>query len=99
MSKRQEFLDRVRDLQTDLKARLHKGQFVKEVEKFCLEEALKNPELVYKLDLSEQDLTILPESIGNLTNLTYLYLRETKIEPQNIEKLRKTLPNCEILTE
>ena len=42
MSKRQEFLDRVRDLQTDLKARLHKGQFVKEVEKFCLEEALKN---------------------------------------------------------
>ena len=42
MSNRQEFLDRVRDLQTDLKARLHKGQFVKEVEKFCLEEALKN---------------------------------------------------------
>ena len=42
MSNRQEFLDRVRDLQTDLKARLDKGQFVKEVEKFCLEEALKN---------------------------------------------------------
>ena len=42
MSNRQEFLDRVRDLQTDVKARLDKGQFVKEVEKFCLEEALKN---------------------------------------------------------
>ena len=42
MSKRQEFLDRVRDLQTDVKARLDKGQFTKEVEKFCLEEALKN---------------------------------------------------------
>ena len=42
MSYRQEFLDRVRDLQTDLKARLDMGQFVKEVEKFCLEEALKN---------------------------------------------------------
>ena len=42
MSKRQEFLDRVRDLQTDIKARLDKGQFTKEVEKFCLEEALKN---------------------------------------------------------
>ena len=42
MSKRQEFLDRVRGLQTDVKARLDKGQFTKEVEKFCLEEALKN---------------------------------------------------------
>ena len=42
MSNRQEFLDRVRDLQTDVKARLDKGQFVKEVERFCLEEALTN---------------------------------------------------------
>ena len=42
MSKRQEFLDRVRDLQTDVKTRLDKGKFVKEVEKFCLEEAVKN---------------------------------------------------------
>ena len=42
MSNRQEFLDRVRDLQTDVKARLDKGQFVKGVEKFCLEEALTN---------------------------------------------------------
>ena len=42
MSNRQEFLDRVRDLQTDVKARLDKGQFVKGVEKFCLEEAVKN---------------------------------------------------------
>ena len=42
MSERQEFLDRVRDLQTDLKVVLDKGKFVKEVEKFQLEEALKN---------------------------------------------------------
>ena len=42
MSKRQEFLDRVRDLQTDIKTRLDKGKFTKEVEKFCLEESLKN---------------------------------------------------------
>jgi len=42
MSDRQEFLDRVRDLQTDIKARLDKGKFTKEVEKFCLEESLKN---------------------------------------------------------
>jgi len=42
MSKRQEFLDRVRELQTDLKVRLDQGKFIKEVEKFCVEEALKN---------------------------------------------------------
>ena len=42
MSNRQEFLDRVRGLQTDIKARLDKGKFTKEVEKFCLEESLKN---------------------------------------------------------
>ena len=42
MSNRQEFFVRVRDLQTDVKARLDKGQFVKEVERFCLEEALTN---------------------------------------------------------
>ncbi len=42
MSKRQEYLDRVRELQTDLKVRLDKGKFTKEVEKFCLEEAITN---------------------------------------------------------
>jgi len=35
-------LDRVRDLQTDIKTRLDKGKFTKEVEKFCLEEAITN---------------------------------------------------------
>ena len=40
MSERQEFLDRVRDLQADVKVRLGKGKFVKEVEKFQLQEAL-----------------------------------------------------------
>ena len=42
MSERQKFLDRVRDLQTDLKVRVDKGQFVKDVEKFQLQEALVN---------------------------------------------------------
>ena len=42
LSKRQQYVDRVRDLQTDVKTRLVKGKFVKEVEKFCLEEALKS---------------------------------------------------------
>ena len=42
LSKRQQYVDRVRDLQTDIKTRLDKGKFTKEVEKFCLEESLKN---------------------------------------------------------
>ena len=42
MSDRQKFVDRVRDLQREVKARLDKGKFVKEVERFQLEEALKN---------------------------------------------------------
>ena len=42
MSERQKFLNRVRDLQTDLKVVLDKGKFVKEVEKFQVKEALTN---------------------------------------------------------
>ena len=42
MSERQKFLDRVVDLQTDLKVVLDKGKFVKEVEKFQVKEALVN---------------------------------------------------------
>ena len=42
MSDRQKFVDRVRDLQREVKARLDKGKFVKEVERVQLEEALKN---------------------------------------------------------
>ena len=42
MSERQQYLDRVRELQTDLKVRLDKGKFVKEVEKFQVKEALVN---------------------------------------------------------
>ena len=42
MSERQKFLDRVRDLQTDLQVVLDKGKFVKEVEKFQVKEALVN---------------------------------------------------------
>ena len=42
MSDRQRFVDRVRDLQREVKDRSDKGRFVKEVERFQLEEALKN---------------------------------------------------------
>ena len=39
MSRRQEYLDRIRDLKKDLKGELKSGGFVKEVEPFMLREA------------------------------------------------------------
>ncbi len=40
MSRRQEYLDRIRDLKKDLKGELEKGRFGKEVEPFMLNEAM-----------------------------------------------------------
>ena len=42
MSDRQQFVDRVRKLQEELKAILLAGKFTKEVERFQVEEAVKN---------------------------------------------------------
>ena len=42
MSDRQQYLDRVRDLQKELKIILDKGKFVKEVERFQIQEAMFN---------------------------------------------------------
>ena len=42
MSKRQKYLDTVRDLQKELGEVLQAGKFVKEVEKFQLQEAITN---------------------------------------------------------
>ena len=42
MSDRQQYLDRVRDLQKELKVVLDKGSFVKDVERFQIQEAIFN---------------------------------------------------------
>ena len=42
MSDRQQYLDRVRDLQKELKVILDKGKFTKEVERFQIQEAMFN---------------------------------------------------------
>ena len=42
MSARQQYLDRVRDLQKELKVILDKGKFVKDVERFQIQEAMFN---------------------------------------------------------
>lgn len=65
-------------------------------EYFSLEEALKTPDRVNKLDLEHDNLTSLPESIGNLTNLTTISLYKDQLNESEIEKLNKLLPNCEI---
>ena len=42
MSERQQYVDRVRTLQKELKVILHKGKFTKEVERFQIQEAIFN---------------------------------------------------------
>jgi tetratricopeptide (TPR) repeat protein len=55
-----------------------------------LNEALKNPYEVYFLDLSEQDLQSLPQSIGSLTNLRRLDLSNNSLTqlPESICNLQ-----------
>ena len=60
-----------------------------------LEEALKNPEQVYRLHLRKQKLSIIPIEIGRLTNLQELDISKNKIKelPSYIENL----PNLQYL--
>ena len=48
MSERQKFLDRVRELKKDLELELQKGKFVKEVERFQIQEAIFNLNIAEK---------------------------------------------------
>jgi|TARA_Y100000310_G_scaffold322290_1_gene381155 hypothetical protein len=48
MSERQQYVDRVRTLQKELKVVLDKGRFVKEVERFCIQEAIFNLNIAEK---------------------------------------------------
>lgn len=45
-----------------------------------LEEALKNPDVVYALDLSNNDLNTIPDSIALFINLEELILDSNNIE-------------------
>ena len=47
---------------------------------YSLTEALKEPDKVQVLDLSNQELTEIPVEAGQLTHLTELYLWENQIE-------------------
>ena len=48
MSTRQKYLDSVRELQKEVDEVLQAGRFTKEVEPFCLKEAIKNLEYAEK---------------------------------------------------
>lgn len=56
-------------------------------------------EYLYSLDLSGNQLTSLPEEIGKLQYLYSLNLTGNNISKTEIEKIRRLLPNCEIITE
>jgi len=52
-----------------------------------------------KLDLRNNKFTIIPESIGELKNLTKLYLTGNRLTKSDINRIKKILPNCEIVFE
>jgi Leucine-rich repeat (LRR) protein/energy-coupling factor transporter ATP-binding protein EcfA2 len=54
---------------------------------------------LYSLDLSGNQLTSLPDEIGKLQYLYSLNLTGNNISKTEIEKIRRLLPNCEIITE
>lgn len=49
------------------------------------------------LSLSECNLDSIPSTISNLTKLKYLNISNNNIRKKEIRKLKKLLPNCEIL--
>lgn len=49
------------------------------------------------LDISDNQLTELPRDIEKLTKLTYLDISGNQISEEEIKRLKKTLPNCEII--
>ena len=49
------------------------------------------------LNLNDNNLTSLPESIGNLTNLKRLYLYGNRISDEEKERIKELLPNTNVI--
>lgn len=71
----------------------HKGSYTN------LTEALKNPKDVRILYLSHNQLTTLPEEIGQLRKLQQLNLSRNPIASKEIQKIRLLLPKYAIYFE
>jgi|JI10StandDraft_1071094.scaffolds.fasta_scaffold959168_2 Leucine-rich repeat (LRR) protein len=54
-------------------------------------------ELTQELDISNNQLTELPEHIQNLTELKWLSLSTNLISISEQEKIKKLLPTCKII--
>jgi len=68
---------------------LNNSELEKQTVYTTLHEALKNPEIVYKLDLSKKKLKTIPKEVFTLYNLQVLNLSKNKIEiiPEDIGNL------------
>jgi Leucine-rich repeat (LRR) protein len=63
-----------------------------------LPESIGNLSQLENLRLDGNQLTRLPESIGNLSQLRDLNLARNPIPPAEIERIRRALPNCNVIT-
>ena len=58
--------------------------------------ALVEPEQVFQLNLDNSNLTSLPAEIGQLKNLTTLYLGYNKLSDKAKKEVKQLLPGCKI---
>jgi hypothetical protein len=77
-------------------APLDSARLAKEPVFESLEEALKTPLKVYKLDLSKNQLSTLPKEITELKNLQGLDLGENPISEKEKKRIEELLPKCNI---
>ena len=64
-----------------------------------LPDSIVNLKNLEKLWLYQNKLTSLPEDMDKLTNLNYLVLHNNPISDEEIERIKKLLPNTDIETE
>ena len=66
-----------------------------------LQEAIdgRDPASITELDLNDKGLTSLPPEIGNLQNLSYLFIYDNNIPDAERQKIESWLPYCEIIWE
>jgi len=59
---------------------------------------IDNPAKLTRLNLYNNHLTTLPESIGSLVKLKYLWLDNNQLDPDEPGRIRALLPDCRVYT-